>query len=163
MAIATPIPAPEGWQAQRHAGSSEPGPDYTCPRCQNPVRRNRENVVAWTTDGESGHRHWHPRCWQSAVKEGIERSSLVGASMFECSALLLCRSLSPRPHLHAPSNWKGNRKVAPPQTSRETGVRANEESLRLRVGFQSRRSPVLYPTRVPRDRSYPEFPNTGLL
>jgi hypothetical protein len=69
----SPIPAPPGWTAERYHGG-EAGTDYTCPRCHRPVARRSEHVVAWLTDdADDRHRHWHSGCWQSAVKEGIDR------------------------------------------------------------------------------------------
>jgi hypothetical protein len=49
------------------------GSDYTCPRCHRPVQRRSQHVVAWPTDEDEAHRHWHTNCWTSAVREGIER------------------------------------------------------------------------------------------
>ncbi|MEX0873760.1 MAG: hypothetical protein WD646_11845 [Actinomycetota bacterium] len=68
----TPIDAPSGWIAQRYH-SRDSGPDYVCPRCERPVSRSSQHVVAWRTDEDDTHRHWHTGCWESAVREGIER------------------------------------------------------------------------------------------
>ncbi|HYZ90970.1 MAG TPA: hypothetical protein VFA34_01090 [Actinomycetota bacterium] len=68
----SPLGAPEGWTAQIYHGG-EPGPDYTCPRCRRGVSRRSEHVVAWLEDSDEQHRHWHKACWQSAVREGIDR------------------------------------------------------------------------------------------
>lgn len=64
--------APDGWTAQRYHGGAD-GPDYTCPRCRRPVPRRSDHVVAWRTDEQDVHRHWHSGCWTSAVREGIDR------------------------------------------------------------------------------------------
>jgi len=69
----TPIPAPEGWQAERYRGG-EPDRDYVCPRCEHAVSRRSEHVVAWrTVDDEERHRHWHTNCWEAAKREGLDR------------------------------------------------------------------------------------------
>jgi len=68
----TAIDAPAGWIAQRYH-TMESGPDYTCPRCHRPVHKRSQHVVAWRSDDEGHHRHWHTNCWTSAVREGIER------------------------------------------------------------------------------------------
>ncbi len=69
---ATEIAAPEGWKAQRYL-AIDPGRDYTCPRCGRDVLRRAEHVVAWQIDSDASHRHWHRACWESAVREGVER------------------------------------------------------------------------------------------
>ncbi|MGH2758299.1 MAG: hypothetical protein ACRDKJ_01925 [Actinomycetota bacterium] len=68
----TPIPTPEGWTAALYKGG-ESGHDYVCPRCQRQVARHGQHVVAWVTDSGERHRHWHTNCWQSAVREGLDR------------------------------------------------------------------------------------------
>lgn len=68
----TPIAAPAGYTANRYHGR-EPGPDYVCPVCRRAVRRTSSHVVAWRTDEDDRHRHWHTSCWELAVREGIER------------------------------------------------------------------------------------------
>lgn len=70
-ATTTPIPAPEGWQAERYRGH-EQGDDYVCPVCGRPVQRRSDHVVAWHRDAER-HRHWHKGCWESAKREGLDR------------------------------------------------------------------------------------------
>jgi hypothetical protein len=35
------------------------------------VSRTTEHVVAWR--GDDQHRHWHKACWESAVREGVDR------------------------------------------------------------------------------------------
>jgi len=68
----TPIGAPAGWVAQRYHGG-EAGADYICPRCGRAVGRQTQHIVAWHEDEDDRHRHWHTSCWQTAVREGIER------------------------------------------------------------------------------------------
>ena len=72
----TPIDSPSGWIAQRYH-SMEGGADYTCPRCNRPVPKRSQHVVAWRSDEDDHHRHWHTNCWTSAVREGIERYRFV--------------------------------------------------------------------------------------
>lgn len=68
-----PVPAPEGWRASRYRGG-EASRDYVCPGCQRAVVRRSEHIVASRTDADDArHRHWHTACWQTAVREGIDR------------------------------------------------------------------------------------------
>lgn len=69
--MTTPIPAPDGWTAQLYHGG-EPGKDYVCPRCARGVSRTSQHVVAWPSDADDGHRHWHRACWETDVREGLD-------------------------------------------------------------------------------------------
>lgn len=76
MPTTSPIPAPDGWIAQRWV-TTDSGPDYTCPRCHRVVPRRTQHVVAWQEAEDDSHRHWHTNCWESAVREGIDRYRFI--------------------------------------------------------------------------------------